>query len=136
MTLVTACTLVVCASLASCAASGVRVTDAQLSSLQVGVTTEADVQSRFGAPTARTRNSNGTVQLQYIYAESQIRAASFIPVVGLFAGGSDIKSTMAVLTFGPDGKLKDSWASSSQFGTGIGISAGQISPGNIQQPRQ
>ena len=65
-----------------------------------------------------------------------MRAASFIPIVGLLAGGTDIKTNMVLLTFGPDGKLKDTMASSGEHGTGMGVSAGKIDPSDTQQPRQ
>lgn len=122
--------------LAGCAAGGVKVTDAQVSSLQVGISTEADTVARFGKPTSRTRTADGTVRLQYVYSEVQMRAASFIPIVGLLAGGTDIKTNMVLLTFGPDGKLKDTMSSSGEHGTGMGVSAGKINPGDTQQPRQ
>lgn len=122
-------------ALSGCAASGVKVSDEQVNSFVVGTTTEADVLGRLGAPTTRTRNSDGTVLLQYVYAEAQVRAATFVPIVGLFAGGSDVKSTAVNLTFGPDGKLKSSSTAASSYGTGMGASSGTGGT-TTQQPRQ
>jgi hypothetical protein len=48
----------------------------------------------------------------YVYSHGEARAASFIPVVGLLAGGSDGKVTTVTFDFTPDGVLKD-WASTS-----------------------
>lgn len=123
-------------ALVACAATGVKVTDEQLAGLVAGVATEADVIQRLGAPTTRLRQGDGTVMLQYVYAEAQVRAASFVPVVGMFAGGSDVRSNLVMLTFGPDGKLRTTMSSASQYGTGTGASAGNISPAGNQQPRQ
>lgn len=123
------------AALGGCAASGVKVSDDQLGSFVVGTTTEADVLGRLGTPTTRTRNSDGTVVLQYVYAEAQVRAATFVPIVGLFAGGTDVKSNAVNLTFGPDGKLKSSSSTASSYGTGMGASSGTTGTAT-QQPRQ
>lgn len=122
--------------LAGCAASGVKVTEEQLSKLTVGVSTESHAVAHLGAPTSRMRLASGEVMLQYVYAEAQVRPASFVPVVGLFAGGTDVRGNMVVLSFGVDGKLANTSSSASQLGTGTGFNAGAQSGQVPQQPRQ
>lgn len=122
--------------LVGCAATGVKISDDQLASLHKGETTLAQVLASFGPPTSKIKAADGTTTLQYVYAEHKVRAASFVPVVGLFAGGADIRTSVASLRFNPDGTLLDVTSAESQYGTGIGASAGQVAPGQVQQPRQ
>jgi len=84
----------------------------------------------------RTRMADGSVLVVYHYAESSVRAASFIPIVGMFAGGADVRANAVSLTFGPDGKLKNTTATSSEYGTGHGVSAGAIDTSKVPQPKQ
>ena len=42
--------------------------------------------------------SGNTEEWEYVYQRAQVRGASFIPVVGLFAGGADVTgSTLTIL---------------------------------------
>lgn len=122
--------------LAGCAATGVKISEEALASLKPQQTTVDQALAALGAPTSRIRLGDGTTMLQYTYAEAKIRGASFVPIVGAFAGGSDIRTSMATLRFGADGKLIDVTSSESQYGTGIGASAGSVTPGQVPQPRQ
>lgn len=128
----------VCAVLlvVGCAATGVKVTEAQLAQLKRGVTTVEEVTAQFGQPTSRVRMNDGSTLIQYIYAEASARAASFIPIVGAFAGGTDVRASTATLRFDPSGKLSEVTSSASQYGTGIGVSAGGVETTPVPQPRQ
>jgi PDZ domain len=94
-------------SLAGCASSGTELKDSQLTQFQKGVTTESDVLRALGAPTATSSNSDGSAVLVYAGAHAQAKAASFIPIVGLFAGGSTAEATSVAFRFGPDHRLID-----------------------------
>lgn len=121
---------------AGCAATGVKITADQLQELRKGETTLQQVESRLGPPTTRTVAADGTISLMYIYAESRVRAATFVPIVGVFAGGADTRSNMAMLRFGADRKLIDYTTSESAYGTGTGVSAGKVAAEPLPQPRQ
>ncbi len=108
---------------AGCASTGVRVTDDQLAGLHKGETTVDQAVAALGAPTTRMQMPDGRVSLHYVYAESKVHAATFIPIVGAFAGGSDTKSSLAILQFGPDGKLLSVTTSQSQHTTSLGQTA-------------
>lgn len=123
------------ALLVACAAMGVKVSDEALASLKPG-TTIANAMDTLGQPTSRMRMADGTTLLQYVYAEATVRAASFVPIVGAFAGGTDVRSSMATLRFDAQGKLLDVTSSESQYGTGVGVSAGKINQTTVPQPRQ
>ena len=57
-----------------------------------------------------------------MYTQAQARAASYIPVVDLLAGGADSTMTAIVFRFGPDGKLAD-WTSNQ---TNAGVDTGLL----------
>lgn len=122
--------------LAGCAASGVKVSDAQVATLKKGETTKADVLRAFGPPTTQTRVSDGTSMVIYSHFEVAVRPATFIPIVGAFAGGSDTRSNTVLLRFDADDKLIDSSSSETMIGTGNGLSAAPIDPVTGQPRKQ
>lgn len=121
--------------LGGCAAGGVKVSEAQLSHFQPGVTTKLQVIGALGPPTIQMRLADGTSMVVYSYYEARVRPQTFIPVVGAVVGGSDSTSTTATLRFDAADKLLDTSTSSSSFGTGMGPSAGQITPTTVDQPK-
>lgn len=122
----------VASSLLGCASAGVKVAPEQLTDFKPGVTTMAQVVEKLGQPTGTQTSSNGESTLVYSYGESRIRGATFIPIVGLFAGGTDTRSTAVKLRFGQDGKLIDYDSSSSAQGASLG---GRTEPVS-DQPRR
>jgi hypothetical protein len=70
--------------------------------LQIGVDTVDTVRAKLGKPLSVAALSNGTTILTYYKAKTHIKGASFIPMVGLFAGG--VKSDVVLRTFTFDGK--------------------------------
>jgi outer membrane protein assembly factor BamE (lipoprotein component of BamABCDE complex) len=129
-------TLAFCVLLVGCAASGVKVTEAQISALRAGETTVDQVLAQFGQPTTRMKLADGTVTLLYVYSEAKVRGATFIPIVGAFAGGMDVRSTSATLRFNSAGLLLDVSSSQSELGSGTGAAAGAVETTPLPQPRQ
>ncbi|WP_153012897.1 hypothetical protein [Pseudacidovorax intermedius] len=123
------------AALAGCAASGVRVTDDQVAHFQRGVTTKAEVLQALGKPTMQMRMGDGTSMVIYSFAEVAVRPATFIPVVGAFAGGADSRSNTMTLRFDAAERLVDTTSSATETGTGRGASAGPVAPVS-DQPRR
>jgi len=103
-----------------------------------GVTTEQDVLAALGRPTGETMSADGSQIWTYTYASVQARPATFIPIIGMFAGGADTRQTVAVLRFGSDGKLVDYMSSSNGVGSGSGFAAPPTptAPGPKAQPRR
>lgn len=110
-------------AIAGCASAGVKVTAEQLATLQVGKTTIKDVVERLGPPTMRLVAADGSATFIYSYAQTSTRAATFVPVVGLFAGGADTQASSASLRFAPDGTLLDYTSSDTQIHSGTGVAA-------------
>jgi hypothetical protein len=131
-----AAALAVGALLAACAATGVQIKEEQLARLEKGKTTVAEAVTILGQPTGNMLMSNGERMLTYTYAEYKTRAATFIPYVGPFVGGSDTRTNSAVLRFSKDGVLRDYSANTHQFGTGLGAASGTGPDQVEQQPRQ
>ena len=121
--------------LIACAATGVKVSDEQLSKLKKGETTPSQAIAILGSPVHTSKTEYGTI-LTYSYAEYSTRAASLIPVVGIFAGGGDMKTSAVTLRFGKDNLLSAINTSESQHGIGRGFSAGSIDTAPVDQPRQ
>jgi outer membrane protein assembly factor BamE (lipoprotein component of BamABCDE complex) len=121
--------------LAACGATGVKITDSQIANLKKGQTTIDQATAQLGQPTNRMTLSDFTT-LTYSYGEYSARAASFIPVVGVFAGGADVRSSMVMLKFDKQGILQDIITSQSQYGAGNGVSAGNIDTTKVDQPKQ
>lgn len=89
-----------------CASSGTKVTADQLAGFKAGVTTEAEVIAALGPPNNTSTHADGTKTDMYMHVAMSMHAASFIPVVGLFAGGASHSTDSAILTFDAHGVLK------------------------------
>lgn len=122
--------------IASCAASGVQVTEQQAQSFQVGKSTYADVVTGLGEPTTNTVSSSGTRVAVYSYAAVQSRPQNFIPYIGPLVSGYDTKSSAVAFTFDSRGVLTNTSSSQSNLGTGANLAAGSAQPApNAAQPR-
>jgi outer membrane protein assembly factor BamE (lipoprotein component of BamABCDE complex) len=126
--------LFLCAiALAGCATHGVQVSADKASQFKPGVATEWDVVTALGQPTSIT-SANGQRMLSYSGAQAQVRPASFIPIIGLFAGGADVRYSMTMFKFGADGKLIDVMQTNGASGMNTGAAAGTMPP-VTDQPR-
>jgi hypothetical protein len=92
-------------ALTGCVSSGTQVKESQLTAFQKGVTTEREVRAALGAPQSVTTSTAGIRVLVYSGVHASPTAASFIPIVGLFAGGANAQASSAVFSFGSDGKM-------------------------------
>jgi hypothetical protein len=107
--------------------SGVQVPAAATQGFEKGRTTMAEVQAKLGAPTVRTSNGAGGTIFVYSGVTATTRAATFLPIVGAFAGGADTRMTSVTLTFDPHGVLTDVQRTEMQSGSHLGASQPQVS---------
>jgi hypothetical protein len=117
--------------LSGCMTTGVRVTAEQLAGLKEGVATEVDVTKVLGKPQSTSTSSDGTRMLVFAYMNYQVNGATFIPVVGLVAGGSTMDTSTTVFTFGKDGKMISYNVTESQHQSrngGVGTSTPDTKP--------
>jgi hypothetical protein len=121
----------------ACVSMGVQVRPDQIKDFEKGKTTYGDVVQRLGPPTTNMMASDGTRTAMYTYTRSQARASSFIPVVGLFAGGADTQMTQVAFRFDTAGRLLDYTSSESNLGAGTNLAAGapQAMPSSAQPLR-
>lgn len=74
--------------------------------IRAGKSTKAEVKALVGDPSEVTFTENGEETWKYVLTKSQVRGASFIPIVGLFAGGADIQTYTLTVLFRTDGVVK------------------------------
>jgi outer membrane protein assembly factor BamE (lipoprotein component of BamABCDE complex) len=127
--------LVLAVALAGCVSSGVEVKPEQTSDFRPGVTTRQQVVARLGNPTTTATLPDGSTMLVYAFSAAQARPASFIPIVGMFAGGADARSSTVSFQFTPAGVLKSSSSTTSQSGSQLGTTTTDT-PLKVDQPRQ
>jgi outer membrane protein assembly factor BamE (lipoprotein component of BamABCDE complex) len=113
--------MMVAGLMAGCMSSGTKVTQAQLSTLVPGETTEAQVIAAYGAPTSVSYLADGTKSDVYMHTAAHATAASYVPVVGLFAGGAKGTNETAVLLFDKNGVLKSTSSNATHVDMHTGI---------------
>lgn len=96
--------LLATALLFGCASVGTKVDPKVVQAFQPGVTTIQQAELKLGKPNLVTHNADGSTTLEYTYAHAKANGASYIPVVGLFAGKTITDSTTASLKFDPNGR--------------------------------
>lgn len=104
----TAAMVVLLLGAAGCFSSGNRQLDDQaaVDKVQIGKTRD-EVRAAVGEPNSVTTMSSGEEVWIYVSMKSQATAATYIPVVGLFAGGSDGQSRTLHIMFSKEGVVKD-----------------------------
>lgn len=68
------------------------------SKLIKGRTTKTDVLSQFGEPTSKNIDSNEEIWL-YSSVNSKMSAMTYIPIIGIFSNGTDMKTKSLTITF-------------------------------------
>lgn len=90
--------------MAGCASVGTKVNPNTVAAFKPGVTTIQQAEAKLGEPNNIVHNADGSTLLQYTYAHAKANGASYIPVVGLFAGKTITDSTTASLKFDKNGR--------------------------------
>ena len=92
-----------------CASAGNKqISDAStVAKIEEGKSTKADVKALVGEPTKVNYKDNGNTEVwEYVYKRGQVRPATFIPVVGWFAGGADVTGSTLTILFDDKGVVK------------------------------
>ena len=100
--------IISCLMLISCTTVGNKeITDSSKTSQIIeGKTTKADVLALLGEPNHVSNMLDGQEVWLYSYGRFTTRPATYIPIVGLFAGGGDMKTKSLSLIFDEKGILK------------------------------
>lgn len=104
-----------------CVSSGTEVSADQVAKFKAGVTTEADVIAALGQPNRVSTLPDGSKMESYVHIASSMKAASYIPVVGIFAGGQKNSSETVTFVFTPGGILKSISGESTNNDTNTGV---------------
>jgi PBP1b-binding outer membrane lipoprotein LpoB len=87
-----------CASTAGSQSFNNETSQSLNSKLIKGRTTKTDVLSQFGEPTSKNIDSNEEIWL-YSSVNSKMSAMTYIPIVGIFSNGTDMKTKSLTITF-------------------------------------
>lgn len=79
---------------------------AAVDKVQVGKTRE-EVRAAVGEPSGVTTMSTGQEIWTYMFTKSRATAATYIPIVGLFAGGADGQTNTMSVTFSTHGLVEN-----------------------------
>jgi hypothetical protein len=110
--------------LAACSAIGTKVEEGQLVQFVRGQTTYYEVVATLGKPNQTMRRGDGTRQVIYSYAQTQLKAENFFLVVAAFEQGQTAETTQAVLEFDARDVLLGYTWTQSQTKAGSGFTSG------------
>ena len=106
--------------LTGCASAGIQIDGTRVQDIEKGQTTEQEIKSMFGNPNSSGISSNGELFFVYTFVRSTTNAATFIPVVGLFAGGANTELEMLQIWFDEERKVKEFHFNKSNTETRLG----------------
>ncbi|MGA2464318.1 MAG: outer membrane protein assembly factor BamE [Thermodesulfobacteriota bacterium] len=89
-----------------------------LTQIKVGQSTKSDCRALLGEPTNISFSDDGEETWMYMYTRATTRPTTFIPVVGIFAGGTNMQMHNFTVRFNKDGIVKQMGKGSSKGGAG------------------
>ena len=107
-----------------CASVGRPIDQAAADKIVKGQTTREQVGMMLGSPDRITKLGNGDTMYSYSYTRASAKPATFIPIVGAFAGGTNMQHQMVMVTFGPDDIVKNYMSSQGGTESGTGLATG------------
>lgn len=114
--------IIVALALAGCASSGnPKVADFNpATQIEYGKTTKAEIKAMLGEPNWKKYGANGKEIWVYSYGQAQMKPATFIPIVGLFAGGMDTQGRSLTFVFDEKGVIQKEGSGDAQIEGGSG----------------
>jgi outer membrane protein assembly factor BamE (lipoprotein component of BamABCDE complex) len=85
-----------------------------------GVTTKQQIQTLFGKPMMVYFTDDNEEIWTYTYTKSSTRKITFVPILGLFLGGTDTQMHSLTVRYGEDGVVK-AFGSGEMTGGGGGL---------------
>ena len=110
--------------LGGCATVGRKIDVDAVNRIEKGKTTRQQVLASIGSPDQVTRDGDGNTTYTYMYMRSQVKAESFIPIYGDFAGGTNTQNQTVIVTFGKDDIVTNLQSTMGGMETGENLSAG------------
>ncbi|MHB8069263.1 MAG: outer membrane protein assembly factor BamE domain-containing protein [Desulfobaccales bacterium] len=93
--------------MASCVSVGRKIDQDAAAKIEKGKTTREEVIRLIGSPDRVTITGQGDTMFMYSYARATAKPATFIPIFGPLVGGANVQHQMYMVTFGPDGVVKN-----------------------------
>jgi outer membrane protein assembly factor BamE (lipoprotein component of BamABCDE complex) len=106
-----------------CATSGRKIDQAKLSQIKTAQTTKQDVIKLIGSPDQITTDGFGNTTFMYQYVRASTKPASFIPIVGAFAGGVNVQNEFAIINIDSNGIVRNMITSLGANDTSVGLNA-------------
>ncbi len=111
--------------ISGCASYGNKIDSSYAANIEKGVTTESQVLGALGNPMSVGITPDGKRFAVYMYTYAQAKASSFIPVVGLFAGGSNTETQMLQIWYDENGVVSNYTYNNHNGEVKTGILSGQ-----------
>lgn len=103
-----------------CASAGTMVEQSAVEQIERGKTTKAEVLALLGPPMSNSLMGDGREMMIWSYTYAQAKTASFIPVVGIFAGGTEMDMTTFQVIFDENDIVEDYLWSQGQIESRMG----------------
>jgi len=120
--------LMVCAMLATlctgCYSVGRRIDQDAVTKIKKGETTKAEVLKLLGSPDQIMDDGMGNTTWTYMFVKSTVSAATFIPIVGAFAGGSKTQHQTVTVSIGENNKVNQVFSMYGGLESGMGVTSG------------
>ncbi|PVY76865.1 outer membrane protein assembly factor BamE (lipoprotein component of BamABCDE complex) [Tamilnaduibacter salinus] len=102
--------------------SGQEFDSSKVDQIETGETTQAQIEQWFGTPQGTGVHSvDGELleQYTYLYSESQVKAESYIPFIGIFLGGSEGETKTLTIHFDDEDKVFEHHMSTSRHDSSV-----------------
>lgn len=99
-------------ALSGCYSTGTPISHQAVTNFVKGETTTQQVSIALGKPQGVTNNSDGEQIWTYAFTDIDVHPSTYVPIVGLFTGGSKTEIQTLIVTFDESGVIKD-WTKSS-----------------------
>lgn len=93
-----------------CYSTGKKIDTEAVNQFVKNETTMSEVKVALGEPQSTTTTSDGKTILVYLYTDTDVKASTYIPIIGAFTGGASTKMQTVTLTF--TAEILEEWTSS------------------------
>jgi len=98
--------VLICLGLIGCATTGTRIEQDKVKQIREGITTQEEVIALMGKPFMQNLTSDGKIIMMYQYTKVKNKAANFIPVVNILAGGMDMEQQIFQILIDENGVVE------------------------------
>jgi len=123
-------------AITGCVSYGRKIDQVKVEQIKPGLTTKAQVVQLIGSPD-QISSFNNTLTFSYHFIRATPKAANFVPVVNIFAGGANVQneSVIVTLTNNVVSSVMDSYGGN-ELGTGANAASSASLPDTTSQKRE